>query len=311
MSTGTIRALLALAIVLIGASRGATARNAKHSSLLLTAQDSNVNSDEKLLVVLVTSPASWQERRTCLRKQWKRNMEMLHKQVKMLDLPVPKILIKFVIGTAEQKGGIGESMQMILQEGELYGDMLILQNAHDLEIDYMYLHPHWPWYNVSATSEKVLYGIQWAVQHLRFKYLARIGDDAYFRPDEFYRQFTLGTFPSNMAVMGQMTGPLSYPVASKENKIVYPSGAGYIITHDVAVFLSQSTKMLHKGFPEDANFGAWLTGTRVKFLDMSDQIHDWVTGPHYKSCSAHDLLLHPFRSADEWHKINSTGLVSC
>ena len=41
---------------------------------------------------------------------------------------------------------------------------------------------------MSATTEKVMYTMQWAVENFSFQYFARLGDDSYFRPDEFYRQ---------------------------------------------------------------------------------------------------------------------------
>ena len=197
-------------------------------------------------------------------------------------------------------------------EDSIHKDILMLHGVSDLEVDYRHLHPNWPWYNTSATAQKVLYSIQWAVNKYDFQYFARIGDDAYFRVDEFYRQAMAKPFPTAMALFGQMTGPLPYRVAGKENKIIYPSGAGYVMTQDAASFVASAAGMLNVGFPEDANFGAWLAGTRVVFHDMKDRIHDVLPKlPLYEPCSPQDILLHPFRNESDWIRIDAAGLVQC
>lgn len=143
---------------------------------------------------------------------------------------------------------------------------------------------------------------------LDFQYFARIGDDAYFRPDEFYKQARHGEFPSKLAVIGQFIGPLPYPAAGKHGGITYPSGGGYVVTYDVAAFISKSAPMLNTGFPEDANFGAWLAGTKAVFVDIRDKIHDWDTGsPHYNKCSPKEILVHHMRNEADWERIDSAG----
>ena len=261
------------------------------------------------LVAAITSPAAWPDRRNLLRKQWVKNVDLLHHQVSQEHVHAPKLVHKFVIGT----GGISsEELDGILQEDIMHEDILLLPGLSDLEVDYSYLHPHWPWYNTSATAEKVLYSIQWAVKLYDFQYFARVGDDAYFRVDEFYRQAMAKPLPTAMSLFGQMIGPLSYPVAGKENSIVYPSGAGYIITQDVASFISASAGMLNAGFPEDTNFGAWLAGTKVVFHDMGDRFHDLVAGQgYYQPCNSQDILVHRFRTEEDWKKVDAAGLVQC
>lgn len=40
-------------------------------------------------------------------------------------------------------------------------------------------------FDETATSLKVVYGVQWAVQRYNFTWLVRLGDDTYFRVDHF------------------------------------------------------------------------------------------------------------------------------
>lgn len=274
----------------------------------LLAKDGKIYKEHVFLVAVVTSPASWRERRGWLRDQWDKNMRLLNEHVRERQNGPSRIIFKFAIGVENEDS---EEFKGILEEQKEFGDILLLYNVQDLEVDYAHLHPHWPWYNTSATTEKVLYSMQWAVTHYDFEYFARIGDDAYFRPDEFYKQARNGEFPSKLAVIGLMTGPLPYTVAGKEAQVVYPSGAGYIVTHDVAIWVSKSATMWNVGFPEDANFGAWLSGTKITFVDAGDRMHDWDFGPHYRSCSPRDILVHHMRTKADWERIDSKGEITC
>ena len=306
------QAFVAVVLLSVCSTTGFQSRNAKHWKSSHAKGMSNEEITRKIsvfLVAVVTSPASFRERRGWLRNQWQKNMESLHKYAAQQNKSAPVVILKFAIGVEDDKD---DALREVLKEEKDFGDMLLLHNIQDLEIDYTFMHPHWPWRNVSATTEKVLYSIQWAVAHFDFQYFARIGDDAYFRPDEFYKQASNGEYPTKMALIGQMIGPLPYPVAGLEATVVYPQGAGYLFTHDVATFISRSADILNVGFPEDANVGAWLAGTKIDFFDAKGLIHDCNAGSSfYRQGSPKDILVHQLRSKEDWERIDHLGEIKC
>jgi hypothetical protein len=158
----------------------------------------------------------------------------------------------------------------------------------------------------------VLYSIQWAVENYQFQYFARLGDDAYFRPEELYRQASAGNLPSSQAIMGYFLPPFPYETGVGQNNNVYPSGMGFVLTYDVCAWISASAGMLVAGFPEDAVVGAWLAGTKVRYIHDPDRFHDADVGAlGYMPCSDRDLLVHHMRTSADWQRIDSSGVMHC
>ena len=166
----------------------------------------------------------------------------------------------------------------------------------------------------SATTVKVLDGIQWAIHNYMFEFFARVGDDAYFRPDEFVRQFLAGDIPQVNSVIGAFSiwsYDVGQPGQGLKNTNTYPYGMGYLLTYDVAAWIATSASMLARGYPEDGVVGAWLAGTNVHYIN-SDHFHDGR--PEYglyKRCTSKDLLVHHMESEADWQKINNDGVMEC
>jgi hypothetical protein len=62
---------------------------------------------------------------------------------------------------------------------------------------------------------------------------------------------------------------------------------GFIMTHDVAQYISDNAAVLHKGYPEDAVVGLWLAGTNFK-LQHDTRLHDW----EWRKCSDQSIIIH-------------------
>lgn len=164
-----------------------------------------------------------------------------------------------------------------------------------------------------------------------FKYLARVGNDAYFRPDYFWNDIHptlpqdeplyIGRFRSEGEVMEESLkeslGISHYPT--------YALGMGFILTYDVAEYLTRAARILpfHTGFPEDAMVSLWLVGTRTKRVNLPDQFHDVRGnepfhkfhnpkggGANSKACDERSVLIHYMHKA-LWKAIDERGVASC
>lgn len=125
------------------------------------------------IVVMVTNKADSTDRRTWLRRQFQRNVELLRQRD---PVAAEAVVLKFVIGTM---GLSDDSYYTTRAEQQEHGDILALDiidtDAPDPPADN----------KNSATSLKVAYSIAWAVKHYTFPWLVRLGDDSYFRVDHF------------------------------------------------------------------------------------------------------------------------------
>ncbi len=260
------------------------------------------------LMAVITSPAGNHARRHLLREQWQRNIQLL-RAIPVTNTAIrPDVVMIFVIGT---ENVTQEERNVVQREEESFGDILILHGISDQ--DRGVEDNGWPWNGTSATTEKVVYSMQWAVEKYTFQYFARLGDDAYFRPDEFYRQVDSGEIPTSMALIGHFIGPYVYDTGfGMHNSVVYPSGMGYVVTFDLCSYIAHSAGVLGVGFPEDAVVGSWLAGTKAKYVHAADKFHD-VHPPDYgyRPCTPKDLLLHRMRTAEDWKAVGTTGLVVC
>ena len=88
-----------LSDVLAVAEFPASTKRRREGSHHPLSQKETVPREHVFLVTAVTSPASWHLRRTLLRNQWVKNINLLHQQVLREHMHTPHIVLKFVVGT--------------------------------------------------------------------------------------------------------------------------------------------------------------------------------------------------------------------
>ena len=191
------------------------------------------------LVVVVTSPHAWLDRRTLIRDQWPRNLKLLtgnHTAV-----------LKFAIGRQGlDAGAIVEAHS----EHDTYHDLLFL-DCKDLD-DTLLFDSNWGIEaGPSSTTMKVKLSIVWAVEQFRFDYFFRLGDDSYFRVDKFFD--VSRSFPLQNALIGKV---MKAPILGMDQE--YVQGMGYAITYDICVFIKSATPWLLVSAPEDGVVARWM-----------------------------------------------------
>ena len=145
----------------------------------------------------------------------------------------------------------------------------------------------------SSTTCKVLEGASVAVERFRFRYFARIGDDAYLRWDHLLgavaptlpASFIMGRFSARQGVFAHLTGVFGAGLF-----LPYPLGMGYVMTHDVAAYLREGYRTLPRlttAGPEDAAIALHLYPLNTSRLH-SDDFHD----PTDHACTASTILVH-------------------
>ena len=170
-----------------------------------------------------------------------------------------------------------------------------------------------------ALSCKVLLAIQYLWEHYRFKYIARVPNDAYFRHDYFWSDIHptlpqdeplyIGRFRTGGEVMEE-------PIREVLGLTHYPSyalGMGYLLTYDVAEYIARASRILpfHTGFPEDAIVAVWLEGTRTKRIHLPDHFHDANgRGANSKQCDERTVVVH-YMTTDLWKRIDEKGVPQC
>lgn len=246
-------------------------------------------------VVTVTSPAQLPQRRSWQREQWSRSMELLRNFSEGDEF---KFIYRFCIGKQNLSAN---TLANLHAEQKQFGDLQMLDS-----LDY----DHQPFQQIgalgtSATTMKVLAAAKWAVQTFQFQYLVRLGDDAYFKPDAFLRQYVSKVLPISLACICFVVPSMTYQSAAGEVKAPYPSGMGFVITYDVAVWLSLAQNTLLWGAPEDGMVGLWLAGTRVQLYH-----HDGFRDVGWK-CQSEDILVHVLRDQASWDRIDAKGNIPC
>ena len=145
----------------------------------------------------------------------------------------------------------------------------------------------------SSTTCKVLEGASVAVERFRFKYFARIGDDAYLHWDYLLGtvaqtlpdSFIMGRFSEKQGVFSHLTG-----VFGGGKFLPYPLGMGYAMSYDVAAYLREGYRTLPRlttAGPEDAAIALHLYPLRIARLH-SDHFHD----PSDHACTPETILVH-------------------
>ena len=176
----------------------------------------------------------------------------------------------------------------------------------------------WPWPVAnSSTTCKVLEGASIAVERFRFRYLARIGDDAYLRWDHFL-DAVAPRLPTSALLMGCYSFDNKVKPHLKKQFgggvfLPYAIGMGYIMTPDVARFLREgyraSPRLITAG-PEDAALALILYPLNMH-NEQSDEFHD-VTWRQWKVqvCTKESILVH-YVTQEMWASIDKDGVMHC
>lgn len=263
--------------------------------LLVRPQTHQKEAESVFMVVLVTSPAHLPQRREWQRKQWRQSLELLRA---VAALPEVRFVFKFCLGRQNLSHAYTSDLDA---EQRRHGD---LQYVNSLDYDHTPFQEIGP-FQTSATTTKVLAAVKWAVQTYKFQYLLRLGDDAYFKPDVFLRQAEQGLLPQTHACICFVVPAIAYSTPAGEVKAPYPSGMGFVLTSDVATWLSTADDMLMWGAPEDGMVGLWFAGTRVQLVH-----HDGFRDASWR-CHGEDMLVHVLRNADAWGSIDAKGNIPC
>jgi hypothetical protein len=169
----------------------------------------------------------------------------------------------------------------------------------------------------SSTTCKVLQGIQYVHESYAFNFLARIGDDAYFRLDYFWNVVRHGlpagpTYIGRILMNEKVWEPHLQDHLGLQLYPPYASGMGYIFSFGVAAYIATASRLVkfRTGYPEDAVVGLWLAGiqlTRFHTLEFHN-----APGAQYgsKECSTSSILIH-YMTEDLWNAIDDEGICHC
>lgn len=245
------------------------------------------------IVLMVPSVVAWKDRRDFLRKQFARNQ----------NLTSAKALLVFVLS------GHDHDQYVIEREGAVYNDLLFT-DCPDLDVG----EPE----EGSSTTCKVLQGIQELHELYSFDYLARVGDDAYFRFDKFLQKVT-PSLPTGPWYIGRFFWESSVNEAHIHAHIKmrhyppYASGMGYVLSFPVVRFIAEASRILEfrTGFPEDAIVSLWLIGTTTRRHDVFE-FHNPPEGEPLlaRACDKESLLVH-YMTPERWKAIDDAGVPHC
>lgn len=241
------------------------------------------------VVVVAPSAADWEDRRTRIRHQFPRNMQLMNSS--------SSAVLKFALGTRNLSEATLEALRA---EHRNHQDMLLL-DCIDMDDD---LNWNWNWKldgNVSATTSKVMLSIAWAVQRYRFDYFFRLGDDSYFRIDKFMHLLDTDQIPREKAVVGQI---LKADILGMTQE--YPQGMGYGLTYDLCSFVTTAMPWLLDTAPEDGVVARWLFAAGAKFVNHSA----WRSIIDGEPCGVDMVLAHKL-PPEKWSNISDAGTVEC
>ena len=242
------------------------------------------------VLVVVTSAASWVDRRDRIRQQFPRN-------TRLIADPSQSTILKFVIGT---QGVNSDDLSAARQEQMEHSDVLLF-DCLDLDTDLTDAN-HWSLdASPSATTSKVLLSVEWAVRHFKFEYYFRLGDDSYLRIDKFLLLLSSRAIPALNAVVGRIQSTELFGMTQ-----MYPSGAGYALTYDVCAFIASNTGVLLKTAPEDCVVARWLFAIGANFVNVPL----WRELGIPESCDHEMILVHRL-PAELWNTIATDGTVDC
>lgn len=243
------------------------------------------------VIVVVTSAASWLDRRERIRTQFPKNLQLVPR------LEEQSAVLRFAIGTQGVSTGLLDNVRA---EAGNFSDLLFLDCIDE---DDELKHPHL-WRRdagPSSTTNKVMLSVQWAVRHFDFEYFFRLGDDSYFRVDRFLAMLNSKEIPSRNAVVGHIMTDRVYGMEQ-----IYPQGMGYGLTHDVCMFIASNTAVLLDTAPEDCVVARWMFAIGAEFVD-SPLWRDIHMGD---SCHNDMVLAHKL-PPELWSTIAANGTVVC
>lgn len=270
------------------------------------------------MVLIVPTPYAWGERRVFLRAQFKRSVGLLP--------PGSSAVLVFVIG-----GTLPPGVPPLEADEHLAPHCADMDKNGGWDMDTEH----------SATTCKVLAGISLATATWRFHFLARVGDDAYFRLDAFLKRvapvhlgagenLALALWMSgghtNAITSEWMGGPPTFPL---DGHGPYMGGMGYIVSYNVSLAWATTAALtgLLDGAPEDLLTGAWLQPmghvrfARVNspcFHNVAVPVHapkaflPWTKSRHWGAapCTGTSLLMH-YMNKQLWESIDDKGLLAC
>lgn len=241
------------------------------------------------LIVMVPSVGSYKDRRDQIRRQFTRSQK----------LTSAKALLLFILS---------DSTTETTNEAGVHHDMIYVA-CQDSDQRSM------PEEN-SSTTCKVLRGVQHLTQQFTFHFLARIGDDAYFRFDYFWN-IVRPTLPSGPLYMGRFLADETVWEPHLQNHLwlkkypPYASGMGYVFSHEAAQYIGEASRIteFRTGYPEDAVVGLWLIGT-VTIRLHSDRFHNLPDQLGGNTCNSDSILIH-YMTPALWDAIDNQGKLSC
>ena len=242
------------------------------------------------VIVVTTSVASWVERRQRIRTQFPRN-------VRLIQDPRQTALLMFAIGVH----GVEKSvLDLVRHEAATFSDILFL-DCMDQD-DQLNEPANWKLdAGPSATTSKVMYAAEWAVQHYAFQYLFRLGDDSYLRIDKFLSLLALQAIPARNTIAGRFYTHNVFGIPQR-----FAQGSGYALTFDVCVFIAKNTDFLLRTAPEDCVVSRWMYALGATFYDSPL----WRELANDEHCDADMVLAHRL-PADLWANIHDDGTVDC
>lgn len=255
------------------------------------------------MVIICTNPWKWSSRRADVFRAFLATSERTTWKAKLI----------FVMGGDGQPENLDEDDEIIFSHEDV--KWVAAPGCPDFDVG---LWDGWPWPVAnSSTTCKVLEGAAIASETYSFRYLARIGDDSYLRWD-YFLDFWAPRLPTSAMMMGTYTYDNDVkPHLQKQlgggHFLTYATGAGYIMTPDIAEYLRAGYRASPRFFtsgPEDAAL-AYLMYPLNVHNERSDQFHDvtyrqWGT----KVCTAESILVH-YVTKTMWESIDEDGVMAC
>ena len=275
----------------------------------------------KNIVIVVTSPIPWLYRRELIRRQFPRNMQMLSSN--------HTVALRFAVGTQHLEPSVLAEAD---REQDEKHDLLFL-NCQDIDTALLGDASWGLDAGPSATTQKVLLSVEWAVKTFTFDYFIRLGDDSYFRVDRFVSLWD--TLPKQNAVVGKIMKanilgmeqvlyractlvhanitlcddlciPLFAPSVQE-----YAQGAGYVLTADICYFIAKAKPWLLSTAPEDGVIARWFLAIGAKLVNHPG----WRALDLGETCEDHgpgnDLILAHKLPSEVWANISSDGTINC